>query len=181
MSLESEPLKMVSFPEWAVVSKSDSRALDLMKRCNDSRALAMFRLSDGEFLFCYAGAYTPYILPTHTDLAFYCDKHGDPLPSRFDDTIDWQGNPRSVALFRPFLLAFDEHFIEVRHANSGRLLQILKGREVASTFDGQSVSMATVQGTGESDRRVHVALNLGQSHYTIAELSPTPMSASILR
>ena len=172
MSLETEPLRMMSFPEWAVVSKSDPRALELMKRCNDSRALAMFRLDDTTFLFCYAGP-SALIVPKAnfaTDCAFYTDKHGDPIPERLKDVVDWQGTPRAVALYKGYVLAFDDSFIEIRHAMTGRLVQIIKGREVSCTFDGLSVSINAGLGTGESDGRVHVAINLGRNHYTLAEM-----------
>lgn len=106
----------------------------------------MYRLTDTEFLFAFE------------DLAFYADKHGDPIKERYGDIIDWQGTARSVAHIAPYILAFDSNFIEVRHALSGRLVQIIKAREVLCTNDGQDPPATRNADRSEVDRQVQVAL-----------------------
>lgn len=54
MAIDKEPLRSISFPDWSQL-KSDTRAVDLQKRCDNSRSVAMFRISDSEFLFVFEG------------------------------------------------------------------------------------------------------------------------------
>jgi hypothetical protein len=154
---------MTSFPDWPLIAKNDHRAAELAKRCSESRPLAMFRLDDTEFLFVYE------------DLAIYSDKHGDPIASRYEDTVEWHGRPRQVAFVRPYVLAFDAAFVEIRHAHTGKLVQIIKGREVVCTFDGLG---SGGKGTGESERRPHVAYVGTGAHYVVAELAPVAGGSS---
>jgi hypothetical protein len=137
-----EPLRAVSFPDWAQL-KSDQRAVDLQKRCNESKAVGMYRISDAVFLFVFE------------DLAFFADKHGDPIKERYNEVIDFQGTARTVAYLHPYILAFDTNFIEIRNASTGKLCQILKGREILCTYDGQAPLHRTAS---EAEKRIHVAL-----------------------
>jgi hypothetical protein len=142
MTLDREPLRAVSFPDWTQL-KNDPRAMELQKRCNESKAVGMYRISDAVFLFVFE------------DLAFYADKHGDPIKTRYNDVVDFQGTARTVAYLPPYIIAFDTNFIEVRHAATGKLCQILKGREILCTYDGQSPLHRTAS---EAEKRIHVAL-----------------------
>lgn len=107
------------------------------------------------------------------DLAFFADKHGDPIKHRYGDVIDWQGTARSVAHIPPYILAFDSNFVEVRHANTGKLVQIIKGSEVSCTNDGQGFGPDTDYGL---DKSVEVTLRhvdeRGSDSYVVAELVP---------
>lgn len=108
-----------------------------------------------------------------TDLAFFADKHGDPIKHRYGDVIDWQGTARNVAHIPPYILAFDSNFVEVRHANTGKLVQIIKGSEVSCTNDGQGFGPDTDYGL---DKSVEVTLRhvdeRGSDSYVVAELVP---------
>ncbi|GAA95255.1 uncharacterized protein L969DRAFT_58178 [Mixia osmundae IAM 14324] len=163
MDMKVEPLRATSFPEWSQL-RADHRAMELQARCSNSRALGMFKISPAVFLFCYS------------DLAFYTDKHGDPLPDRYKDIIDWECEPRAVAYQAPFILAFDVNVIEVRHAESGQLLQVIKGKEFACLYNAQA-SLSTQQPESgsrvdEGAAHVHAALNIG-NHFAIVEFAPT--------
>lgn len=54
MAIDKEPLRSISFPDWSQL-KSDGRAVELQKRCDSSRSVAMFRISESEFLFVFEG------------------------------------------------------------------------------------------------------------------------------
>lgn len=75
------------------------------------------------------------------DFAFFADRHGDPLKERFGDIIEWEGRPDTVVFHKPYVLAFDARFVEVRDTSqSGKLVQLIKGTQIRCTYDGQSVS-----------------------------------------
>ncbi|KAG0193889.1 RHO1 GDP-GTP exchange protein 2 [Apophysomyces sp. BC1034] len=80
------------------------------------RPISMFRHPDGSILLCY------------NELAFYIDKKGKRL--RRDWTISWEGSPTSFAFYFPYILAFDSTFIEIRHMDTGNLVQVIQGQNI---------------------------------------------------
>lgn len=74
---------------------------------------------------------------THTAAEFglYVDRHGD--PSRTAGTIEWEGTAERVAWHPPYILLFDSRFIEIRHIDTGRLVQIIPGNEIRCLWDGR--------------------------------------------
>jgi hypothetical protein len=95
----------------------------IAQRINGQRPLGMFRLSDQEFLLCFETC------------AVYINKHGDISRSAI---LDFVGKARSAALFGPFVLLFDNDFVEIRNAMNGRLRQVIAGRDVKCLDDGQT-------------------------------------------
>jgi len=95
------------------------------------------------------------------DLAFYADKHGDPLADRYKDIIEWQGTARAVAFCKGHVLAFDSNFVEIRDASSGKLVQIIQGLEILCLNDGQGLGPETGKANGaysDGEKAVHMAL-----------------------
>lgn len=87
---------------------------------------AMFRLSDSEFLCVYE------------QCAVYVNKHADINRSV---VMEFVGQAKSASLVsgagsERFLVLFDDDFVEVRDAASGRLKQIISGRDVRCLDDG---------------------------------------------
>lgn len=87
-------------------------------------------------------------------------------PSRKTGTIEWEGTADRVALHAPYVLLFDPRFIEVRHLETGRLMQIIPGNEIRCVWDGRSIDgSAVVTSEGAEERmdqepRVHAVLNM---------------------
>nr|KIR45931.1 hypothetical protein I312_04901 [Cryptococcus bacillisporus CA1280] len=57
-------------------------------------------------------------------------------PNRDCRPIEWQGRHDSVAFHPPYLLLISAPFIEIRHIDTGKLLQIYTGSDLRLTWDG---------------------------------------------
>jgi CNH domain len=75
----------------------------VVRKGENIRPLAMFRIHD-KFLLCY------------DEFAFFVDSRGGLL--RDKNRIEWEGVPESVALYYPYVVAFDKEFVEVRHVET---------------------------------------------------------------
>jgi hypothetical protein len=141
----------------------------LQRRCYESRAIGLFRISDSEFLFCYEGGLSIFCFFDSSltacnripflDFAFFADRHGDPVRERFGDMIEWEGRPDTVVYCRPYVLAFDTRFIEVRDTSQrGKLVQIIRGLNIRCTYDGQGLPSAELEvrhgGSVEAEERL---------------------------
>lgn len=78
------------------------------------KPISIFRCNEKNFLLCY------------DRFAFRMTTHGDYVKDGYK-RIEWESNPISVAFHYPYVLAFDSKFIEVRHAETGQLVQIIRG------------------------------------------------------
>ena len=98
------------------------------------------------------------------EFGLYVDKHGDPC--RTIGTIEWEGTAERVAFHAPYILLFDSRFIEIRHVETGRLVQIISGSDVRCIWDGRGVSTSAilpVQGGDPQEAQVHVVMNATDS------------------
>ncbi|KAG4034425.1 hypothetical protein MFRU_003g03890 [Monilinia fructicola] len=84
-------------------------------RLQGQRPLGMFRLSDAEFLLCYA------------ECGVYVDKHGEVSRSVI---MEFVGRAKTAAMYGAYLVLFDSDFVEVRNAENGRLRQVIAGSDV---------------------------------------------------
>ncbi|KAF8316681.1 CNH-domain-containing protein [Clavulina sp. PMI_390] len=107
----------------------------LAKRLKSRHALGMFRSSENEFLLCY------------DEFGLYVDSHGDPT-SRQAGVIEWEGTAGSIAFHSPYIVVFSSRFIEVRDVVDGRLVQVIQGTEIQSTYDGRSNLHESINGLG---------------------------------
>lgn len=82
------------------------------------------------------------------EFGLYITKHGD--PSRSTGTIEWEGTAERVAFHQPYILLFDSRFIEVRHVETGRLVQIIPGHDVRCIWDGRGLN-SSGQNLGSAD------------------------------
>ena len=60
-------------------------------------------------------------------------RHGE--PNRDCQAIEWEGRPDSVAFHPPYLLLCSAPFIEIRHIDTAKLIQIYTGRELRITWE----------------------------------------------
>lgn len=95
---------------------------EMQRRCETSKPLGMFRSTETEFLLCY------------DSFGIYVNRHG--VPNRDSQMIEWEGRPERVAFHPPYLLLVSAPFIEIRHIDSAKLLQIVTGSDMRLTWDG---------------------------------------------
>lgn len=146
---------------WSVPElRAGSHVDDIASRLSGEKPLGMFRLSEIEFLLCYE------------ECAVYVNKHGDVSRSV---VMEFVGKAMTVAMYGPYVLVFDQDFVEIRNAQNGRLRQVISGRDVRCLDDamgggtapgskgGRSVKVAMAH--PEIDGRqlvVELVLNEGQ-------------------
>ncbi|KAI7903065.1 CNH domain-containing protein [Cokeromyces recurvatus] len=82
---------------------------------SEIRPLGMYRCRE-YYLLCY------------DMFAFMVDVHGTLVKDAH--IIEWEGVPQSVAFYYPYVIGFDSRFIEVRHIETGELVQILAGTNI---------------------------------------------------
>ena len=88
----------------------------------------------------WAPSVTPSaVSPFLSEFGLYVNRHGDPI--HMNGTIEWEGTAEHVAWHPPYILIFDQRFIEVRHVETGRLCQIIHGNDFRCIWDGYRVSM----------------------------------------
>jgi len=99
----------------------------------------------------------------YDEFGLYVDKHGDPC--RTMGTIEWEGTAERVAFHAPYILLFDSRFIEIRHVETGLLVQIIPGSDVRCIWDGRGVSTSAVSPLHEDSQeaQVHVVMNATDS------------------
>jgi len=69
----------------------------------------------------------------------------------------------------PYVLLFDSRFIEVRHLETGRLVQIIPGNDIRCVWDGRSLdggaAVNPAEGTEDKmvqEPRVHAVMNMSE-------------------
>jgi len=119
------------------------------------------------------------------EFGLYVDNSGDPI--RHIGTIEWEGTAERVAWHPPYILLFDSRFIEIRHVETGRLVQIISGNDVRCTWDGRGTSHSQAVSEGPWDEivspelRIHGVMNTevvqrgrrGVTTQHVFELTPT--------
>lgn len=98
----------------------------VQQRGEDLRPLGMYRCRE-HYLLCYDA------------FAFMVNVHGNFV--RDAPLIEWEGVPQSVAFYYPYVVGFDPRFIEVRHVETGELVQVLAGSHMRCLqFINQSIA-----------------------------------------
>ncbi|KAG1502092.1 hypothetical protein G6F48_000696 [Rhizopus delemar] len=100
----------------SVLDPNDDNNNALLAQHEYIKPISMFRHKNGNILLCY------------NELAFYIDKKGKRV--RKDWCIAWEGNPTAFAFKFPYVVAFNTNFIEVRHIDTGDLLQVIPGTNI---------------------------------------------------
>ncbi|CAK4032945.1 Rho1 guanine nucleotide exchange factor 3 [Lecanosticta acicola] len=110
---------------WSVPELKADHVQNIAQRIREQVALSMLRLSEQEFLLVYANC------------AVYVNKHGDVSRSV---VMEFVGHGQNAAIYGPYLVLFNEDFVEIRNAQNGRLKQIIAGREIKCLDDGTNWS-----------------------------------------
>lgn len=118
---------------YSVPELSPSHVSGIRDRLIDQKPRGMFRLSDIEFLLCYE------------ECGVYVNKHGDISRSV---VMEFVGKAKAVALYAPYVLVFDQDFVEVRNAQNGRLRQVVSGKDVRCVDDGGGLPVGGGWGSG---------------------------------
>lgn len=108
-------------------------------RLKGLKPLGMFRLDENDFMLVYE------------DCGVYIDKYGDISRSFILELI---GKAKSATMYEGYLLLFNDDFVEVRDSKTGRLRQIIAGRDVRCLDAG-------VEGRGEGGHR---SVKIAMSH-----------------
>lgn len=87
-------------------------SLDFILKKENVTPISIFRTVDGEFILCY------------NEFGFYVDRLG--RRSRHDFFIQWSGTPTSFAYSHPYIIAFEQAFIEIRHVYTGEIQQVIQ-------------------------------------------------------
>jgi RHO1 GDP-GTP exchange protein 1/2 len=90
-------------------------SLDFVQRKENIRPIHIERLN-GEFLLNYS------------DFSFFVNRNG--WRARPDWRITWEGSPTDFALSYPYILAFEQNFLEIRHVETAELIHIMTGKNI---------------------------------------------------
>lgn len=115
----------------------------IAQKLQGQKPLGMFRLSEQEFLLCYE------------DCAVYVDKHGEISRSVI---MEFVGKARTATLFGPYVLLFDQDFVEIRNAMNGRLRQVIAGRDIKCLDDARASAGPIGQRPAPDARCVKVSM-----------------------
>ena len=106
--------------------------------------------------------------------------------------VEWEGRAERVAWHPPYILLFGNRFVEIRHVETNRLVQIIPGNDVRCTWDGrgdsqsQAIPEVPQDEAVSQEQRVHAVMNLespqpgrkGATTQHVFELIPTvPLSS----
>ena len=96
------------------------------------------------------------------EFGLFVDNNGK--PRRQTGIIEWEGTAVRVAMHTPYILLFDVRFIEIRHIETGHLVQIIPGTDVRCVWDGRAIDPVN-SSEGENMRmvqepRVHAVTNI---------------------
>lgn len=120
---------------------NENSALNSLKsKCEAAKPLGMARCDSSELLVVY------------DDLGCYITRHG--APTRSCGYVRWETKAVSFAHVGAHLLLFSPEFVEIRHVPTGRLVQVLEGKDIRLLYSGISPGdkvtlMALRDGTGD--------------------------------
>ncbi|SAM07200.1 hypothetical protein [Absidia glauca] len=82
-----------------------------------AKPLAMFKRQADGFLLCY-------------DSFFFLVNYKGAYDRSCYEKVEWISSPQSVAFYHPYIIAFDPQMIEIRHVETGKLVQVLAGNDL---------------------------------------------------
>ena len=96
----------------------DPAIANVATRIRDLRPLGMFKLNEQEYILAY------------DECAVYVDRHGDVSRTLIMEYSGKQRKARGATMLHPYLILYNEDYVEVRNAENGRLKQIIAGKDV---------------------------------------------------
>jgi len=153
----------------SLLDPSDT-SLDFVQKRDDVRPMAIYRI-DNDFLLCY------------DEFAFYVNKSGWRARNHF--MVHWEGHPRQFALNYPFVLAFEPTFVEVRHVETGSMVQVIQGNNLRCLFADAPPSTTHTSSAASINHaqayqyhQTYGVMDSRQSMYTVGDRSSIVSSAS---
>ncbi|KAF9785479.1 CNH domain-containing protein [Thelephora terrestris] len=144
-----EIMDLSDFKSVTIPQREDPRLEMLAKRAESCRPIGMFGFSDEELLLCY------------DEFGLYVSRFGEISRT---GTVEWEGKAERVAWHPPYILLFDPQFIEIRHVETGRLVQIISGNDMRCSWDGRGTYRAIPEGAlaevVSQEPRVHGVMNM---------------------
>ncbi|KAI4765595.1 hypothetical protein E4T52_09275 [Aureobasidium sp. EXF-3400] len=134
---------------WSVPDWKAPEVGNILRHVEKQETLGMLRLTEQEFLLCY------------NRCAVYVNKHGEISRSV---VMNFVANAKSAALYGPYLVLFDNEFVEVRNAQNGRLKQIIAGKDIKCLDDGGG---GTLSGGSTNTGIVNGVVGYGAASRTI--------------
>ncbi|ORZ21220.1 CNH domain-domain-containing protein [Absidia repens] len=101
------------------------------------KPLAMYRIQD-KFLLCY-NKFAFYVNNRNGSLVI-CGSGRSPL------LCEWEGTPEHIVYQHPYIVAISSQFIEVRHVDTGELVQIIPGDNIRLTYYNGGGDMPIIHG-----------------------------------
>ncbi|KAG0187123.1 RHO1 GDP-GTP exchange protein 2 [Apophysomyces sp. BC1034] len=92
---------------------------------------------------CYFLCYDEY--------GFYINGKGNRMYPNF--LIEWEGHPDYFAFYYPYVIAFDQSFIEVRHIETGQLEQVIRGHNIRCLNNGHKTELPLIFGMMSDPRK----------------------------
>ncbi|KAI8973277.1 CNH domain-containing protein [Mycotypha africana] len=120
-----------------IPDKGDPQFNFVHRNIDSNKPLAMYRVHD-KFLLCY------------NKFAFYVNNRNGSLvqrgPQKPPVLCEWEGNPDHIVYQYPYIVAFDPQFIEIRHVDTGDLVQIIPGDQIRLTNYQTMNDLTIIQG-----------------------------------
>ncbi|KAL0142361.1 CNH domain-containing protein [Mucor lusitanicus] len=146
-----------------IPDKGDPQFNFVHRQSDSLKPLAMYRVHD-KFMLCY------------NKFAFYVNNRNGSLvqrgPQKLPLLCEWEGNPDNIVFQYPYVVAFDHQFIEVRHVDTGDLVQIIPGDQIRLTHFHSSTDTAIIQGCMTHSQRPDI------QHIFYLKLNPQRPSAT---
>jgi len=128
-------VNLTDYESVTIPQRDDVNFPYLPKRCDSCRPIGIFRSGEREFLLCY------------DEFGLFVDNNGK--PRRLTGIVEWEGTAVRVAMHTPYILLFDTRFIEIRHMETGHLVQIIPGNDIRCVWDGR-IDSGTVDDSTEA-------------------------------
>ncbi|CAO3596427.1 unnamed protein product [Absidia cylindrospora] len=106
--------------------------------------IAIFRTPRGDHFVCY------------DEYGFYIDGKGNRLYPNF--LVEWEGSPEAFAYQYPYIIAFEQSFIEVRHIITGELEQIICGSNIRCINNGHKTEKPLIYGVMSDEQCKQVSI-----------------------
>lgn len=139
-----EIMDLSDFKSVTIPQRDDPQLKNIVKRIKSCKPIGMFKCQRDEFLLCY------------DEFGLYVNKHGDPLPKGI---VEWEGTAERAALHAKHILLFDRRFIEIRHVETGHLVQVIHGADMRCTWDDRGTNQSQTP-PDSRESRVHGVMNV---------------------
>ena len=89
------------------------------------------------------------------ELGCYINRQG--VPCRSSGYLRWETKATSYAKQGPHILLFSSEFVEIRHAATGRLVQVVEGQDVRCVHASDRAILVAMRGSdGKTDKLVEL-------------------------